>query len=90
MRLGMLMIVAACWFTLRFNECIQLARPGSDGKPVCTYPAVSREELDTALARREERLREEGLSRHARPVVPAQVTQPVATLDPDFCGVYAD
>jgi|KBSSwiStaDraftv2_1062776.scaffolds.fasta_scaffold1010670_2 hypothetical protein len=90
MRLGILMVIATCWLTLRFNECIQLIRPGSDGRPVCMQRAVTREELDAAMARREELLREEGFSRPQRPSVSHTVTQPVALLDPDFSSVYAD
>ena len=42
MRFTILMTIAVCYLTIQFNQCVQLMRPGSDGKPLCTQPPVTR------------------------------------------------
>ena len=50
MRLLIIMAVAVCALCVRFNQCIQLMRPGSDGMPVLTQPAITPAELKAAHA----------------------------------------
>ena len=57
MRITLVMAVAACWLTVQFDQCIQLMRPGSDGKPICTQPPVTQAEIEAGLARRARRWR---------------------------------
>jgi hypothetical protein len=66
MRMLIIIAVAVCWICVRFNECGQLLRAGSDGKPVCTQPPISHAEYKRACADRRERIRREGLP-HASP-----------------------
>ena len=61
MRLLIIMAVAVCALCVRFNQCIQLMRPGSDGMPVFTQPAITPAELKAAHAARLEAIRKEGL-----------------------------
>ena len=61
MRIVLIMAVAICWLCVRFNECGQLLRAGSDGKPVCMQPPISPAEYEAAQAERRERIRREGL-----------------------------
>ena len=61
MRLLLIMTVAVCFLCLRFNQCIQLMRPGSEGMPVVTQPAITPAELRAAHAARLESIRAEGL-----------------------------
>ena len=66
MRMLIIIAVAVCWLCVRFNECGQLLRAGSDGKPVCSQPAITQAEYTAACADRRERIRREGLP-HASP-----------------------
>ena len=61
MRMLIIIAVAVCWLCVRFNECGQLLRAGSDGKPVCAQPAITQAEYRAACADRRERIRREGL-----------------------------
>ena len=61
MRMLIIIAVAVCWLCVRFNECGQLLRAGSDGKPVRTLPPISLAELKAAHAARLESIRAEGL-----------------------------
>ena len=73
--------VAVCWLCVRFNECGQLLRAGSDGKPVCTQPPITPAEYKAAHAERRERIRREGLpyaSPEMRRVILMQLDGPVA------------
>jgi hypothetical protein len=68
MRMLIIIAVAVCWLCVRFNECGQLLRAGSDGKPVYTQPPITQAEYNAAQAERRERIRREGLP-HASPEV---------------------
>jgi len=80
MRLAFLMTIAVCWLCPQFNQCIQLMRPGSDGRPICT-PPITHGEIDAGHAARAERIRAGATRRVQGPAVALPLTPEADLLE---------